>query len=251
LSSQLLARPVSALNQIIVRDSTAKGLFRALTLRNTLKYHWGEIQAYYTLSQNLDDDYQERSASGVQYQDAYRLAPDYSFSDIDRKHMFVASPVFFLPFDIELSSGLRIASGGPVNVTAGADLNQDRNNNDRPYSAVGVPFKRNSYRNLGTTNVDFRMQKGIHFGETKQIKLSAELFNLFNLMNLTYSGTTVTNFCSAAVNTCGIPGFQGAAVNGWSPNPNFLHLRDSTGALLTNNSAPAPFEAQFSFKFIF
>src|SRR5262249_341651 len=129
----LTNRPVSALGMVVVRDPSAKGLFRAVTLKSTLNRKWGSLSAYYTLAENLDDDYQERSASGVQYQDAFNLRPDYSFSDLDRKHQFVAQPVFFLPFNIQLSSAVRIVSGAPINPTVGADLNQDRTNNDRPY----------------------------------------------------------------------------------------------------------------------
>lgn len=251
-SSQLLPRPVSSLGQVVIRESTAKALYRAMTLRSSLHRKWGEINAYYTLSENLDDDYQERSASGVQYLDAFNLAPDYNFSDLDRKHQFVAQPVFFLPYSIDISSALRIVSGAPIDVRTGSDLNQDRTNNDRPYSAVGAPFKRNAFRNLGQTNVDLRVQKSFHIRESKQIKFSAEFFNLFNLMNLTYSGSKVTNFCtSTSVVTCGIPNFQGAATNGWTANPTFLQLRDSTNTLLTNNNAPAPFQSQFSVRFVF
>jgi hypothetical protein len=112
-------------------------------------------------------------------------------------------------------------------------------------------MSRNSYRNLGFSNVDFRVQKGIKITESKQIKLSAEMFNLFNAMNLSYSGSTTTNFCASAATTCGIPTYLNAATSGWKPNATFMQLRDSTGALITSNGAGTPFEAQFSFKFIF
>ncbi len=251
-SSQLLARPIPSLQMIVIRDPSAKSLFRAATFRNTINRKWGQINAYYTLSENLDDDYQERSASGVQYYDRYNFAPDYSYSDLNRRHQFVAQPVLFLPWNFEFSSALRLLSGSPVNPSVGSDINQDRTTNDRPYWANGVPAKRNSFTNRALTFVDLRVQKGIKITESKQIKLSAELFNIFNFMNLTYSGTTVTNFCSSSVNTCGVSSFQGAAVNGWAPNANFLHLRDATtGALITSNNAGTPFEAQFTFKFIF
>lgn len=246
-SSQLLPRPISGLSSVIIRDPSAKSLYRALTFRSNLNRKWGQINAYYTMSENLDDDYQERSASGVQYHDRYNFAPDYSYSDLNRRHQFVAQPVFFLPYQIDVSSALRLLSGAPIGATVGSDLNQDRTNNDRPYLATGVPFKRNSFNNRALTFVDMRVQKSIKLTESKAIKLSAEMFNIFNFMNLTYSGTTVTNFCtSTSVSTCGITG------GAWSPNLNFLHLRDATtGALLTTNNAGTPFEAQFSFKFVF
>jgi hypothetical protein len=251
-SSQLLARPISSLGSVVIRDPSAKSLYRALTFRSNLNRKWGQINAYYTLSENLDDDYQERSAGGVQYYDRYNFKPDYGYSDLNRRHQFVAQPVFFLPFQIDVSSALRLLSGAPIGATVGSDVNQDKTNNDRPYLATGVPYKRNSFNNRALTFVDMRVQKSIKLTESKAIKLSAEMFNIFNFMNLTYSGTTVTNFCSSTIATCGVPSFQGAAVNGWNPNANFLHLRDATtGVLLTTNNAGTPFEAQFSFKFVF
>ncbi|MGZ4789857.1 MAG: outer membrane beta-barrel protein, partial [Terriglobales bacterium] len=250
-STKLSDRPVSTLNQIVIREASAKSLFRAATLRTSLKRKWGDLNAFYTISENIDDDYQERNASGIQYSDEFNWASDYSFSDLDRKHQFVAQPVFFLPWNFELSSALRISSGAPVNATVGSDVNKDGTTNDRPYLGIGVPMKRNVFRNLSTTSIDLRVQKGIKISESKQIKLSAEMFNLFNLMNLQYAGTKATNFCSSSITTCGIPDFNGAATNGWTPSATFLSLRDSTGALLTNNTVGTPFEAQFSFKFIF
>lgn len=259
------ARPIPTLSQIIIRDASAKGLYRAATLRTTFKRKWGDLNAYYTLSQNIDDDYQERNATGVQYMDEFNPAPDYSYSDLDRKHQFVAQPVFFLPWRFEVSGALRILSGVPVNALVGSDSNKDGTNNDRPYIAVGVPMKRNAFRNLGVTNVDLRVQKGIKISESKEIKLSAELFNVFNALNLQYASRNL-NYCSVdggtnlqSVTTCGIPSFQAATgTNVWTLNSNFLQLRDTRaatlGQLLTNNtpaSGTTPFEAQFSFKFIF
>jgi hypothetical protein len=256
-SSQLLARPITALQQVVIREPSAKSLYRAMTFRSTVNRHWGQINAYYTLSENIDDDYQERSASGVQYYDRYNFAPDYSYSDLNRRHQFVAQPVFFLPWGLEVSNALRFLSGAPVNPTLGADANQDKTNNDRPYWGFGQPMKRNSLSNRTLSFIDMRVQKSIKITESKQIKLSAEMFNLLNLMNITYLGTTVTNLCSSSVATCGIPSFQAATASGnlWAPNANFLHTRDAaTGLLLTNNnsnSGYSPFEAQFTFRFVF
>jgi hypothetical protein len=242
---------------VTIRDASAKSLYRAITLRSSVNRRWGQINAYYTMSSNLDDDYQERSAGGVQYQDRYNWAPDYSFSDINRRHQFVAQPVFFMPWGFELSSALRFVSGAPLNPTAGSDLNKDGTNNDRPYQAVGVSMKRNSFTNLATTYIDLGVRKSIRITESKQLSLGVDMFNLFNLMNLTYSGSTATNYCSStSVAVCGIPSFMGTAAGQWKPSTNFMSARDlATGLVRTNttntNSGYSPFEAQFSFKFIF
>jgi hypothetical protein len=255
------ARPISGLSAVVIRDSTAKGLYRSMTVKSSFKRKFGEVNAYYTLSENLDDDYQERNATGIQYMDQFNPASDYGFSDLDRKHQFVAQPVFFLPWSFEVSGAIRFVTGAPFTSTVGSDLNKDGTNNDRPYLAVGVPMERNAFRNRSFSNFDLRVQKNIKITESKHIRLSAEMFNLFNSMNLTYASRNL-NYCSAnggttlqSVTTCGISSFQNAAVNGWTLNSNFMQLRDTrtatAGQLLTNNNVGVPFEAQFSFKFVF
>ena len=249
---QTLSPPFNV-GRIVVRDPTAKALYRGLTLRTTMNRKWGQMNLFYTLSENLTDDDNERDASGSRAIDPFNRASDYGYSDQNRRHQFVANPVFFLPWRMDVSSAIRLLSGNPISATMGStDVNQDKFNNDRPYWAVGVPAIRNSFTNRANAFVDLRVQKGIKFTESKELKLSAEMFNIFNFMNITY-GTNQQVFCtSTAVATCGIPG------GAWTQNPNFLQLRDqrpglpTTGTLLTNNNTNGtPFEAQFSVKFIF
>ena len=252
------SRPQSILGSIQVRESSAKALFRSATLRTTLQRKWGEINAYYTLSENVSNDDNERDSGGVKYVDSFNFAPEYNYSVLDRKHQFVLSPVIYLPWKFQLSSAMRFLSGAPIDVGTGSDLNQDRVSNDRPYWAVGQISKRNSFRNRNLTFVDLRVQKAIPVHEKQEITISAEMFNLFNLMNLTYSGSTVTNLCANSSSiTCGIPSFLNATSNGWTPNLDFLQLREQNpaaktfGQLLTTNNTTAPFETQFTIRYRF
>jgi outer membrane receptor for ferrienterochelin and colicin len=263
-------RPQALLGSIQLREASAKSLYRSLTIRSTVQRKWGLINAYYTLSENLSDDDNERSSGGVAYVDSFNFNPEYSYSVLDRKHQFVLSPVIYLPYRFEVSSGMRFLSGAPVDARLGADANQDNVNNDRPYSATGAIFKRNQFRDKNLTFVDLRVQKGFKIREGHELKISAEFFNLFNLMNLTLTGAKVVNFCSTdggttaqTVATCGISSFQGAATNGWTPNSNFLATRDKQptlasgaanpnfGKILTNNNTTAPFQTQFTIRYQF
>ncbi len=240
-----VTRPIATLGQVIIRDATAKALYRGLTLRTNINRRWGQINAYYTLSENLTDDDNERDASGFRSMDNRNFIPDYGYSDQNRRHQIVLSPVFFLPWGFEISNAIRFLSGTPFSPSAGTDFNQDKASNDRPYFAFGVPFIRNNFTNKSQTFVDLRVQKSIKIKESKQVKLSAEMFNLFNVMNLQYASTQ-TNFCTVSVAVCGV---SGAA---WTANPLFMQTHNpTTGAILTSNSSGVPFEAQFSFKFIF
>jgi hypothetical protein len=118
-------RPLSQLSSVQVRESSAKSLFRALTMRTRLNRSWGIINAYYTLSRNLSDDDNERDSGGVLYTNPFNLGAEYYASRLDRTHQFVANPVFFLPYDFEIGSAIRLRSGTPVNAVAGSDLNGD------------------------------------------------------------------------------------------------------------------------------
>ena len=91
-------RPIPSLGQVQVRESTGKSLYRAITFRAKFQKKWGQFNSFYTLSKNLSDDDNERSAGGFSYEDFYRFENEYNYSNIDRRHQFVASPLFFLPY---------------------------------------------------------------------------------------------------------------------------------------------------------
>jgi hypothetical protein len=236
-------RPIPSLTSIQVRESTGRSLYRALTVRANLRRKWGQVNAFYTLSKSLSDDDNERDAGGVSFMNAYDLSSEYNYSRLDRRHQFVANPVFFLPAGFEVSSAIRLRSGLPIDVTVGSDFNQDFGGPDRPFSAAGVPFKRNAFRNRPVYNIDLRLQKGINFGEQRRLVLSAEFFNVFGIDNVQLAGSTVTNYCSSpAPANCGF---------GAPTNTNFLRLRNTNGVYLSTNNPGEPFQVQFGARFHF
>lgn len=242
-------RPITSLGSVQIRQDSAKSLYRGLTLKSVLNRKRYQLGLYYTLSQNVSDDDNERDSGGQSAVNSFDLTPEYSFSNLDRKHQFVAAPIVFLPWDFEVSSSMRFVSGAPITATQGTDSNSDNINNDRPFWAPGVPFQRNSFRNRAIYDINLRVQKAFNFGESKKLYVSSEFFNLFNLMNLTYSGTAVTNYCASSSVNCAIDGSDG--------NANFLQLRESRpgnaklGQLLTNNNTSGVLQVQFGAKFVF
>jgi outer membrane receptor for ferrienterochelin and colicin len=237
------ARPIPTLNSVQLRESSARSVFQSLVFRTQLRRKWGQFNAFYTLSRSLSDDDNERDSGGVSYENNFNLIPEFNYSRLDRRHQFVANPVFFLPYDFEVSSAVRLLSSLPVDARAGADLNGDTVNNDRPYQSAGVPFKRNAFRNRPVYNVDLRMQKGFRFTDKARLTFSAEMFNLFNFDNVQYAGQT-TQFCTGTIlSDCGF----GASAR----NPLFLQLRNPDGTFITSNNPGAPFQAQFGARFQF
>lgn len=199
-------RPLTQLGSIQLRDSSARSLYRGLTFRINSVRKWGRVNAYYTLSKSTSDDDNERDAGGVLYDNPYDLSSEYYLSNLDRRHQFVANPVFFLPFGFEVASAVRIRSGRPFDSRVGSDLNGDNNNNERPFVSVGVPLPRNYFYNRPTVDIDLRVQKSFQFGETRRLSLSAEFFNILNRSNLQFSGVATTNYCATSNARCGLDG---------------------------------------------
>lgn len=243
-------RPVTTLGQLQVRESTARSLYRALVLRGSFRRSWGQINSFYTLSKSLSDDDNERSSGGSTLENVFDLTTEYAPSDLDRRHQFTASTVLFIPYGFEFSSAVRLRSGRPVDPGVGSDINLSGGfGRDRPFSAPGVPFQRNSFRNFPLKDVDIRIQKRFNFNEQTRLIFSAEVFNLFNFENIELAGSAVTNYCASTSDVrCGLDG---------ATNVNFLSRVDNNptstrfGQLLLNNNPGAPRQVQFGVRFQF
>lgn len=240
-------RPIPSLQSIQVRESTGRSVYQAMVVRANMRRSWGQFNAFYTLSRSLSDDDNERDAGGIAFENPYNLRPEFSFSRLDRRHQFVASSVFFMPWGVEASTAIRMRSGAPVDAAIGHDANNDFFFTDRPYSAPGVPFKRNSFRNNALYEVDLRVQKGISMGEQRRLILSAEFFNLFNIENVLLGGAQAFNYCTGASVTAQLDCGFGAPTN-----PNFLRIKDANGNYLFNNTpGTGIFQVQFGARFQF
>ncbi|HSB11285.1 MAG TPA: TonB-dependent receptor [Blastocatellia bacterium] len=247
-------RPISSLGAITIRESTAKSLFRALTLRTKFQKKWGQLNAFYTLSKNISDDDNERDASGFRYENSRDTASEYADSNIDRRHQFVAGPLFFLPHGVDFGGAIRMFSGLPVDASSGiTDPNEDRGGPDRPYLGPGAPFKRNAFRNLAVRFFDLHGAKTFNIAEGKRLIFIVDAFNIFNKKNLQFSGASTT-FCAPVAPATSISancGFLGPT------NPNFLQLVDQNptsarkGLILLNNNPGPPFQMQFGARFQF
>lgn len=240
------ARPVPALDSVTVRESTASALYRALTISSEIRRSWGQLSAYYVLSKNESNDDNERSAAAVQYENAYDLRPEYGPSLLDRRHQFHANGVVTLPGAVDVASGLYVLSGAPFDARMGTDVNEDRGGVDRPYAAPGAPFTRNAFRNEPIAEVNLRVQKRFRLGGSRRLLISAELFNLFNLANVTLDQeySAVADYCADSDDlACGL--------SGQPTNPHFAQVRDENGEYLTGNVPGPPFQLQIGVRLLF
>jgi hypothetical protein len=263
---------------IQVRESAARSLYRGMTVRAQLRRKFGQFDAFYTFSKNLDSDSTERGASFASYDNVFNLKPEYNFGALDRRHMVAFSTVINAPFGFEVAANSRFQSAAPLEVSVSGilappgsgltaaqyaflvvlqpatgvgngsttgDLNQDAGNfDDRPYTAPGVTQKRNSYRNRPFKNVDFRIQRNFRFGEKYELSPSLEVFNLLDFQNIQFASTRVLNY--------GNPGVNEKTGEILAPsNVDFLKLRDTAGNLIQNNAPGAPLQIQFGLRFKF
>ena len=100
-----------------VRESGARSLYRAATVRAQLRRKFGQFDAFYTLSKNLDSDSTERGASFASYDNVFNLKPEYSFGALDRRHMLAISTVINAPFGFEVAANSRFLSAAPLEVS--------------------------------------------------------------------------------------------------------------------------------------
>lgn len=237
------ARPLSTLNQVQIRESTARSEYTALTLSSRLRRDWALFSVNYVLSRSMSDDDNERDSGGVLYENAFNLAPEWGPARLDRRHQFNGYAVFSLPYGLDLSTGFKIQSGLPIDAGIGRDINSSLGGPDRPYSAPGVPFQRNGFRDEPFREVNFRAQWGPHFNGNNRVVLALDVFNVFNTDNIRLSGSTVTNYCTGtAPDNCGFDA---------PTNPNFLKVKDANGNYILTNIPGAPRQVQFGVRFEF
>jgi hypothetical protein len=211
-------RPVQEVNQLTVREPSARSMYRAMSLTAQYRTKKLQFQGFYTVAQSFSNDDSERDAGGFTYVNAFDLKPEYNWSALDIRHNFTGNAVYTLPFGFQISGILRARTGLPLNPVAGTDLNRDGNNNDRPYFSPGEPFLRNYFRNRGYTTTDMRLLKNFNVrGERVRIQFSVEAFNIFNVDNVVFAGTT--NIYGPGLNTNGTTADVGA---------NFMRLYDAT-----------------------
>lgn len=235
-------RPIRTLGGITVRESSARSLYRGLTISNQYKGRKLQAGVFYTLASAYSDDDNERDSGGQSAMNAFNYRQDYGYSNLDVRHSFSSYAVYNLPLGLEVSGLFRVRSGLPINPRTGADTNGDGGSTDRALQAPGIPFARNSFHNRDVVlGNDLRVMKNIGLGETRRLQLSAEFFNLFNFDNVVFAGTT--SIYGLGVNTSGTV---------LSPDSRWLVLRGSDGRYNTQNQQVGfPLQVQFGARFFF
>ena len=235
--------PLFGVNQLT--ESTAKARYRALTTQLNVRRQRYMLNAYYTLSWNQSETDTERPVANVVYESAANLSNDYSWSNLDMRHQFTGSGVFFLSGGFDVSTTARVASGRPFNALVGSagDLNRDGQTTDRPI-IDGFVMPRNAFRNTAFHNVDLRVERAFELpAEKGRIILSVDLFNVFNFNNVQIGSSNMAYGAGTAV--------QNGDLVAVPPSATFGQLRDSRGRYLLTNLPGDPFQAQTGLRWVF
>ncbi len=154
-----------------------------------------EFSGSYTLSKTLDD----ASDFNQQAEDPYAIGAERALSANDRRHRFVFSGTFDLPFgeeeegkqasgmtakvlgNIEAAPILSIGSGRPINPLVGLDAGH---NGAFPLSSRPVGWSRNALSTPSQIELDLRLLKYFEVGGHGKLDFVAESFNLLNHTNV-------------------------------------------------------------------
>ena len=237
-------RPVPTVGTLTMRESSARGMYHANTFQAQYRRSKFQFQGFYTVAYNFSDDDSERDTgfSTVNgYQDAFNFKQDYGYAAMDVRHQLTTNATYELPFGIQLGGIFRGRTGLPINARVGTDVNGDGVNSDRPFQAPGVIFKRNYFRNRGTTQLDMRAMKSFTIHDRLKVQVSAEFFNLLNADNVVF-GTNALIYG------------EGFGTAGVLPiDARFMRLRNPANGNYDRNNTQVgnPLQAQFGVRAFF
>jgi hypothetical protein len=218
----------AVINQVESEDSSNYNSLQALI--RTTSWHRLTSQLTYTWSHNLD---QETGFIPYLPQNSFDLAAEYGNADFDVRNTLSAYVNYDLPGSSHgpkwLSNGWQIHSllsfhgGMPFSVTASHENSGNGESADRA-NQIGNPFAgvnhkivngsvqwfnpaaftdpplgtygtsgRGAYRNPGYSDVDFSVFKNTKITERITFQFRAEMFNLFNRINLAPAGQPSTS----------------------------------------------------------
>ena len=184
---------------LTVAESTARSRYHAVTagLRGQGAFD-GRLtfDLSYTLSLDRSDDDNERDPFTFRYADASDLAPDYGWSDRDRRHKVTGYMAFSLPGDVRFSNIVRYLSASPVSESCERRGERAGQPSDR-ICADGSILERNTLRRDNAFFTwDLKLSRPFTVGGGRTVEPVFEVFNLTNAHNSldTAQGSLLFNF---------------------------------------------------------
>ena len=179
--------PFSNLGSVTDTQSSAHSLYRGFTVGARKRFSQNyQLEFNYVLSEDLDDDSNERDPFTFRYFNRYNFRKDYSFSDRDERHKFNLFGYMRLPYGIEFSPRIQAHTAQPITdnplgTGTGAPCSA---NNSVTRVVNGIDCGRNHLRkDNGFFTFDWRATRPFHFGDRYSLIPQMEMFNSFNNKN--------------------------------------------------------------------
>ncbi|MDE0164670.1 MAG: TonB-dependent receptor [Bryobacterales bacterium] len=174
------------INTLTVTESSARSRYHAFTAglrgRSGLGGRPITFEAHYTLAFDRSDDDNERDPFTLRYAHAANLAPEYGWSDRDRRHQVSGYMLAALPARVQLNQVVRYLSASPVSEQCANRGERAVQPADR-ICADGSILRRNTLRRQnGLFSWDLRVSRRFALGATT-IEPIFEIFNLTNADN--------------------------------------------------------------------
>ena len=187
------------INTLTVTESSARSRYHALTAglrgRSGLGGWPITFETHYTLAFDRSDDDNERDPFVLRYARADNLAPEYGWSDRDRRHQVSGYVLVTLPAELQLSQVVRYLSPSPVSEQCANRGERAAQPADR-ICADGSILTRNTLRRQNEFfSWDLRVSRRFSLGAAA-IEPIFEIFNLTNTDNFVDSavGSLLFNF---------------------------------------------------------
>jgi hypothetical protein len=175
------------LGSITNTQSSAHSLYRGMTVGVRKRFSKGlQMEGNYVLSEDVDDDSNERDPFTFRYFDRFNFRKDYTFSDRDSRHKFNFYATTKLPGGFEFSSRIQAHTAQPITdnplgTGTGAPCSP---NNSITRVVDGIDCGRNHLRkDNGFFTFDWRAARPFHFGDRYALTPTVEMFNSFNNKN--------------------------------------------------------------------
>jgi len=168
-------------------QSSAHSLYRGFTVGARKRFSQNfQLEANYVLSEDLDDDSNERDPFTFRYFNRFDFRKDYAFSDRDERHKFNLFAFMRLPYGFEFSPRIQAHTAQPITdiavVTPSGPPCSKTNSNTRIVN--GIDCGRNHlHKDNGYFSFDWRGTRPFHFGERYALIPQIEMFNSFNNKN--------------------------------------------------------------------
>jgi len=203
-STGLAPAGINGVNTLTVVESTAESEYNGYTLGLTRQDPKYMVQAYYTYSEDMSDDDNERDPFSFRYAKITDLDAEFGYSDRHQPNRFNLWMLWHLPRELDLNVRYSYRSAQPQSITASGDIAatpQDRINPDGSVTQRNLGRRDNQFSSL-----DVRLSRTWDVGDYS-IEAIVDAFNLLNESNFLTPEVTnlIFNFDGTVTSGVGDP----------------------------------------------